>query len=173
MTEREQRLLKKLKTMSEKGFGGEKAAAKNLLDKMMKKLGVTSKDLDVDEEKVYSFKIHKGKMYNKLFWQIVSSVVDFNNLKFRKSSNYEYELLLKPEVAVELQAKHEFYSNAFKEDLNIFLSAFIHLHNLYPIVPVKGARVIEEGKNYQKMKAMTIGMEEHLFLKQIELKEGK
>ena len=170
MTEREQRLLKKLKIMSEQGFAGEKEAAKNLLDKMMKKLGITSSDLEIEEEKFYSFKIHKGKMFDKLFWQVVSSVTDLNKVKYIQPSTYEYELLLKPEVAVELKAKYEFYSNALKEDLEIFLSAFIHLHNLYPTVSVKGAKVVQEDKNYKKIQKMAFGMEKHQFLKQIEKK---
>lgn len=57
-------LLKKIKALAERGYGGEKENAEKLLKKLMKEYNIKEEDLDEDVIKDFPFK--KPKFYNAI-----------------------------------------------------------------------------------------------------------
>jgi len=175
MTDREKRLLEKFKVLAEKGIGGEKIVAQNKLKELMKKLGITEEDLEINKTQEYHFKLKKHPLLNKLFCQILWNCIDIKkeNTKGYQVNKNEWCIYLTPEQAIELKAKYEFYCNALEKDLETFYLSFIIANDLFPCgVEEKKEEVnLNKLKKYRKAAIMSETLESHIFNKQIEVKK--
>ena len=65
-------MLKKLLALSKQGVGGEKINAEALLNKLLKKHGLTIEDID-DEEEIKQWDVHFNTDFErKLIYQVIS-----------------------------------------------------------------------------------------------------
>ncbi len=129
-------LAKKLKALADKGVGGEKQNAEQMLQKFLKKHNLTIEEIEGEKVNRYFFKIEKENQ--KLLHQIVkitnrnlSLWGEFPKNKMRQlrlSGNYMTECTASE--FVEIKSKFDFYSNLYQDELDIFYTAFLHTNNL-------------------------------------------
>ena len=173
MNDKQRELLNKIKALAEKGVGGEKINAQKKLKELLEKFNLSEDDLEKEKEQLFTFHIRKGLYLDKLFWQLVAHFRNVDTLRGYKISKYEWELVLYPNEAIELEAKYNFYVKAFKEDLETFYSAFLHTNDL--LVPAgfhDKQPTKKELEEYEKAQNMSQGMEKHTFNKLIEVKDN-
>ena len=142
-------LAKKLKELSQRGEGGEKENATKMLDALMKKHNITSKDIEAEEKEEYFFKIKK-KDY-PLFLQITLKVAgreikiygSFPEKLIREHNlSGNYMLILTPADYILIEGMTKLYRNLYKEELEVFFTAFLQANNLL-ITPNKEEESVE------------------------------
>lgn len=123
-------LAKKLKALSDRGVGGEKLNASKKLEQIMKRHGLTIEDIEGERKNYTYFKV--AEIQHQLFIQITSSVlgIGFELMKDRRKRG-QFVLLLTAFEAVEIQMKYDFYWKLYKDELDIFTSAFIAKNDIY------------------------------------------
>jgi len=136
-------LAKKLKALADKGVGGEKENAEKMLSDLMKKHNLTIEEIEGEVEGEYFFKIEQADV---MLWRQIVANVNYKIPKygeFPKSDIKKYHLkgnyLIKCTAAefVEIESKFNFYKNLYKQELEVFYSAFIHANSLYSSRPAK------------------------------------
>jgi len=130
-------LAKKLKQLAEKGIGGEKINAEEMLKKFMKKNHITDYDIENDENNDFFFTIN-DKNYYKIWYQIVK----ITNNKIKTYGKFPDNVIKEHALDgnymincthfeyIEISTKYNFYMQLFKDELNVFLSAFLHANDL-------------------------------------------
>jgi hypothetical protein len=125
-------LAKKLKALAEQGIGGEKTNANEMLMAYMEKHGLSLDELENDQINEYDFEID-GHDDIQLFAQIAYSICGKdsncyarNGIEGRVFSKMTYF------QKVEIEMKYDFYSKLFKDELEIFYSAFIQKNRIFP-----------------------------------------
>lgn len=174
MTDKEKELLLKIKALVDQGVGGEKEAAEIKLKKLMEKLGISEDELNSNVNYWYNFKLKKDKFLYKLFFQILVNIynVHENSPAFKNNTRYDIYVFLPTDVAVELEAKYEFYCNAFIEDLETFYEAFINSNNLWDCGSFLDENELtpEQIKKRNKALALSKGLDIHHYNKQLDYK---
>jgi len=164
-------LLKKIKALADNGIGGEKINAKLKLRKLMKELGITDLDLEIDKVKTRIFKTGSLIIYKKLFVQVVSSIIE--DVKIYSSMGNKNIRLVDCTVSqqVEIEAKFAFYKIRYNQDLETFFIAFIQKNGIFPKYSKEQEHeemTHEERTKYIKAEMMSNGLEKHHYRKQIE-----
>lgn len=129
--------LKKLYALALRGVGGEKEQAEAILKRLIKKYGVSLDDLDEEIIKEYEIK-YSGEAERKLLNQIVYKVTNETGHTF----NFYYTQSGRTCRAVlgvscteaqkmEIEFLFNFYKQLYKKELEVFLRAFIHKHQLF------------------------------------------
>lgn len=166
-------LLLKIKTLAEKGVGGEKENAELLLKKLCDKYGITEEL--ISEEQIKCFDISWGtKLEKELAHQVFYSVVgNINeNKKMYTYTKRKQKGCIECTYAefLEFQAKFNFYKHHLKQDLKIFYSAFVQRNSIFP-----DAKLIKQEKEKFFLSDediailnMAKGMEKHNYNQQIE-----
>lgn len=174
MSNNKKDLLKKVKALADAGVGGEKIAAEAKLKKLMAKFNITDADLDENAKDWYDFKIKKDKYLNRLFYQILYSIydVDKNNVHVIKNTKYQISLYLPANIAIELEAKYDFYCKAFNNDLDTFYVAFVRTNKLFDCAEDSyldyDSLSDEQKQKYRKATLISNGLDMHNYNKQIE-----
>lgn len=167
MTEKEKILLEKLRTLADKGFGGEKENAKAKLKKLLTKLGITEEMLEEKQIIKAQFKVPSNKELKMLFWQIVFKVLNKHHLSFEQIGSTAF-VEMEPHQAVEIQTLYDFYKIKYKEDLDVFTHSFLMVNKLFPDAPNDKEK--DEKFDFEKqlkMAKMMSGLDEHTYLKQL------
>lgn len=122
-------LAKKMKALADKGVGGEKANAVDMLEKIMEKHNLTMEDIEGEKKDHHYFKVSTKQ--EEIFWQVARSVIgkceSFINKK--KPGYFIFELTALE--AVELQMKYDFYWRLYEEEFEIFRAAFIQRNSIF------------------------------------------
>lgn len=172
MDDREKRIIQKLQVMIEQGSEGEKQAARNILKAKMKKLNLTEKDLMLNKTQPFTFKIKKTQYSQKLFFQILSSLVDdFDGVKGYENKKYEWVIFLEPDIAIELEAMYEFYCDIYSKEEEKLYTAFLYKHDIFPKGDVKTAQNPSRN-DWDQIVRMANSLDNSAYLKQIGCKKG-
>lgn len=130
-------LLKKVKALAERGVGGEATNAAAILERMMKKYGITEAELGEETRERYDFEYH-GIEQKKLLRQTV----------YKVTGGYAYDLVYTasgrkvktklgadctPAEKVEIEYLFDFYKNLWEREKEAFLGAFIQKHRIFTI----------------------------------------
>ncbi len=120
-------LAKKLKALADKGIDGEKDNALTMLKRLMTKHNISMEMIEENFVKEHEFYI---EFADYKFWrQIVSNIMGRTSTSYKpaelRKKKRHYYVECTPAQAIEIQAKFDFYSTAWKKDLEIFYSAFI------------------------------------------------
>jgi len=117
-------LAKKLKALAEQGVGGEKENASAMLQRLMDKHGITIDSISNDVKKRRWFTVKTTQL--KFLRQVVSSVIG-GDYSYFVHPNVKSEIAFELTDAeyIEVEAKFDFYWRKYKEDMEIFYSAFI------------------------------------------------
>ena len=126
-------LLKKLKTLAERGVGGEKENAATKLAELMAKYGVSEADLSDDVLNDYEF-VYKDQYQRKILNQIFYKVNHERDvLRYRHGRGQRSVLLFRATAAEALEARleYDFYCDLWSDEVNFFLLAFIQKHRIF------------------------------------------
>ena len=123
--------LHKLLALAEQGEGGEKVTAQRMLDKMLKKHGLTMTDIANESTEVYWF-TYKGSIEKQLLSQIIFAVSPLCERWKRKGSKTITGAKLTKSEMLDIELRFSVYSKAIKEDIEIFVNAFIMKNDIYP-----------------------------------------
>lgn len=127
-------LAKKLKALAERGEGGEMENAKTMLESIMRKYNITIDDITSEEKAIVWFKVNVRlkKLFNQVAYSIMGKGYGSWNRKLKRSLvGIECTRLQEAEI----RNKFDFYSRAYKEELDAFLLAFVHANKLFPDDP--------------------------------------
>ena len=149
-------LLKKLKTLSERGVGGEKDTAKKKFEKLLADNGLTERDLIDDEPRYYLFS-YQGQLKLILLQQCIYKTLGAGSFQTYKTKGTRNKIgaYCTPAQKVEIDLDFQFYSALFDEEADALMTAFIAKQDIYPEdVPGKILDVSElseeELKKWQK-----------------------
>jgi len=160
---------KKLQALVRRGKGGEAINAKRQLDRLMAKYGITPEELEDEIYQEVEFKV-KGKD-RKLFMHVAISVTGINRpWKFLKKNKTRFYGEVTKVEEVEIRAKFDFYLRFYKEEADVFLSAFIHANHLYAkdMPPSDGSDLTAaEIMRARRMLDLAEGIEPKEFIRQI------
>jgi hypothetical protein len=166
-------LLKKLKELADRGVDGEKQTAERMLQQMMKKHGITWEELNGDERTDHEFFASKDQ--KQFLHQVAASVLGRITVqRLVKDRKYKKSIFIKCTDAefIEINAKFNFYWQAYQRDLDTFYHAFIQKNRLFKkpeesdydnqpeITPKERARLM-------KLSLMMEGLDRHQFHKQL------
>lgn len=172
-------LAKKLNELAKQGEGGEKQNAADMLERIMKKHGITWDMLDssVPKERIIYYDLEQ----KDFLFQVISSVIrDYTSYYYkadkRKTKKIRLAVLLTDVQYIEVIEKFEFYWEKWQRDKADFYSAYIQKHKLYrkpsdnPIQDNK-PMTPEEKERLLKMLRMMDAIDEGRMVKRIEYKK--
>lgn len=173
--ENKEELLKKIKALTERGVGGEKDSAQVLLDRLMKKYGVTESDLETERVETTWFR-YRDEMERRILNQVIYMVT--GKMPFgcigRHTNRPRKERGVDCTAAerLEIETNYEFFKEAIRREFEVFFTAFCRKNGLYPSeskVPAKSADDLtpEEKARLFKASLMAEGMERHTLRKMI------
>ncbi len=163
------KLLQKIKTLVERGVDGEKESAERFLSRLMKKYGITQKDLSDEKTELQWFRYHDD-LQHRLLRQIIYMIM--GDIDHYKAGRHKLVgVYCTPYEHLEIEANYEFFKNAIKQEIEVFYTAFCQKNRLFP--PKEKSRQktpndeITE-KELLKIHAMMDGMERFTLRKIIE-----
>ena len=144
-------MLKKLLALSKQGVGGEKVNAEALLNKLLKKHGLTIEDID-DVEEVKQWDVHFNTDFErKLIYQVMYMLFPDESVyhyTYKRIKHNRENLIIKLTNAQYIEFDYAFtiYKNALNKELELFYSAFIQKNHIYPVKQRNdiGAETIED-----------------------------
>lgn len=169
-------LLKKLKALADRGVGGEKENAQQMLQRLMDKHGISLEDIEGEVKRRRDFFISDEQM--KFFKQVVGSVVGREYVyKSRRGDRRKKKLIaldLTDADYIEIDAKFDFFWKAWEKDVLLFYKAFVQKNHLYS-KPNDDEKEEDDDREYTaeekaeffRMAQMMAGMEKHNFQKQL------
>lgn len=182
--------LKKLQQLADRGEENEKDNARQRIEEIMKKYGITEDDL-TNEDCYFHFTTINTKTprFSIDLWRQVCARVLMNpkanfavaddtpvgkELKRTlKKSGISHNAMVECTDAqfVQILAKYDFFAKHLKHDEDVFFSAFIMKNDLSVKVSKEeymNCTTQEEREKHQKAEEMTISLDQHIFHKQIE-----
>jgi hypothetical protein len=170
MNNKKYELLRKIKALSVFGVDGEKENAEKMLNKFMRKHGISAEDIEGEKWEEFKFKIPKEKILIKLHWQIVHFVlsqhIQFKEFTYINVRSYMVSNL-PVNLGIELSMKLDFYIKAFSLDLDSFYLAFLYKNHLL----LQGSDEAEHNQEvinkHKKAALMSQYLDTHNFHKQI------
>lgn len=165
-------LIRKIKTLAERGFGGEKENAQKILQDLMRKYDIDETDISDEILKNFQFSMPKFPFAGKLAYQVMYSIVGH---ELGESRNFwttdSRKMLIECTTAefIEFEAKFKFYSYHFKKELDRFYGAFVQANMIFP-PSGKGRKNDKRSLNEEdrRLLALARGLEKHDYLMQIE-----
>jgi hypothetical protein len=147
MEEKTKQRIKKLQALAERGVGGEKDTAEKMLQKLLKKNGIsTLAELEEDKVEYFLFS-YNGKHEIKLLKQCMYKVLGHSDhtTYFRsRGTRQKIGIYCTKAQKIEIELEFEFYRNVFYEELNNFMSAFIQAQEIFPSDAPLDSKAIEE-----------------------------
>lgn len=141
-------LLLKIKALADSGVGGEKENAHERLNFLLRKYNVSMSDLESEEIK--DFEYSSEHQYRHIIIQVCASlrVPSFYKRRSRtciiiECTNSQY---------IEICDKVDHYIKAYKEQLEIFNTAFYYKYNLYDMSGTKKPK--SEDIDFERIRSM-------------------
>lgn len=130
-------LLKKIRTLAERGVGGEAENAEKLLAHMMEKYDISEDELDADIRERNDFEYH-GKEQKKILRQVVYKVTGGNAYElYYTATGRKVKTQLgadcTPAEKVEIEYLFDFYKRLWEKEKEAFLAAYIQKHRIFAI----------------------------------------
>lgn len=162
-------LAKKIKALSERGIGGERDNAKRILEKFMTENGISDSDLEETEVKHYKFKVPSTpELNNKLFHQIVWSVVGVDKIYNVKGERSTLYVLCTPDDALEIEAQFDFYNKLLCKEIDLFYTAFLHKHRIFGKDPIKKKPNEISEEEILRLSILQSGLSDETYRKRLE-----
>lgn len=172
-------LAKKLKSLADRGIGGEKINAEKMLNDLLKKHNLTIEDIDGEKIDNYFFKVKKED--SDLLHQVIKRVnydlklygeIPAKDVK-RLQMDGNYFTKCTASQFLEIKSMFDFYLKAYKQELKIFFSAFITANDLLAKPPKSEATSIndlsdEEINRWMRTQQMASKIKKETFRKQLD-----
>lgn len=163
-------LAKKLNELAKRGVGGESENAKRFLDKLLKKHGISPEQIEGDKIEREYFKLNK-KTDERLMAQIFSNILGdaYNSYYQSKQKKTIVSVDCTKAQQIEIQAKYDFYSKLYEQEVEIFYSAFIQRNELWSTKTQKSERKLsaKELEEQKRILDMMRGIKKDSPLKQL------
>lgn len=158
-------LLRKIKALADKGFGGEAAAAANRLEWLCAKHGIDAASLDSERIKDRQFKADSEE-HDTFIGQVIASVVG-------KRSQYTGGKLstiveLTDAEFIEIEAKVEFFWTDYQQQKKLFWAAYVQKQKLYVKPSPDGKKSSRNSDEAERVLRMAQSIEEKNFQKRLE-----
>lgn len=131
--------IRKLRAMAQQGTENERTIALQKMDALIKKYKISETEIDEDimEEHGFTF---KDKYEKRILIQVICMVggnreVKIYSYRYGKGSKSKLYAECMKEEALQIEIAYEFYRDAWNEDVNTFLDAFIQTNELYSSRP--------------------------------------
>lgn len=150
---KEDELLKKLenlKQLSIRGVNGERENATVLLNKLMKKYGISEEDLKENQTKIVWITL-KNKAEERICSQIVYAYFEDVEVYKPKKNKTKCWLELTPAQEIEFKYLLSIYLDAFYKEQEILIDAFIQKNQMFPVNGSKTS--IDELSDEERIKA--------------------
>lgn len=165
-------LAKKVAALAKFGSPGEKEAAQQKMEVLMKKHGFSSEDLEEEKRSFFDVELPKDRF--KLMLQVAVSIdKDLINYGFHYGhvpGIAIFRMQTTRALAIEIEIKFDFYLDAFEKDLDAFFMAFVHKNQLYrQEAPASDTEKLTKEEKEQRRKALKImtGLNAHEFLNKL------
>lgn len=125
-------ILLKLKALSDRGVDGEKENATKLLERLMKKYGITEEDLAIEEKKEVFITL-KNDIEVRLCNQILFAYFDdipLYKCGYKSRSRFWLEMTAAQEI--EFKYMLSVYLEDFYKQQDIFLHAYVQKNKIFP-----------------------------------------
>ena len=153
-------LLRKLKILAERGEGGEATTAAAMLAKMMKKYGVSERDLDEQKIERYEFRYSKP-FEDKLLSQIIYMVKGDVPVYCYSGSRRKVKLVdCTAAEKIEIEATFEFYRYHLAKGLKDYYNAFVQIEMLFPDESKKQADIPKREPSEEEIR-LACALEKH------------
>jgi hypothetical protein len=172
-------LMKKLAALAERGEGGEKQTARQMLDGLLKKHGMTEEDLNAEKVDMHVCWLN-GDEEVRMFAQVASSTLkgglkmygEFDKKTIKEFKSFgmhgNYGISCTNAQFIEIMAKHEFFYRVYQEERKVFFRAFCTKNNLLsPMSDPNRKPTKEEMEEHYKAERMSAGMDRHSYHKQL------
>ena len=160
MTERE-RLLEKLgkvKALADRGEGGEKESAERTLAALMKRYGITEEDLEDTKATIHWIRYKtdwERRLLGQLAYMHLGTGHSFGCVgRYTKRPRKEVGIECTPAQYIEIEADFAFYSEAMKEEMELFYSAFLQKNNLFPPPDLAAEPTEAEKEEWEEMERL-------------------
>lgn len=145
-------LLKKIRTLAERGVGGEAENAEKLLAHMMEKYDISEDELDADIRERNDFEYHAYELYYTATGRKVKTQLGAD---------------CTPAEKVEIEYLFDFYKRLWEKEKEAFLAAYIQKHRIFAIrTDIEPQEISPE--EALKMGALMEGMSDESPLRAIE-----
>ena len=172
--------LQKIRALAEStSFEHEKESALNMLNKLMKKHGITEGELDDEAVSMRDFKF-RGKREEALLMQISFTVL--NTMKFKASYSCHRGMRVADALSVECTVSQKleieflfnFYRKLYQQEEKRLFSAFLHKHSLFPDIDEAYATpTAADTEELLRLAAMMQGMEYKSPQRRLTAKDGE
>lgn len=135
--EKHMELMKKLRTLAERGGPGERENARRMLDKLLKKYNVAEADLSDDVLEIHWYTV-KNEEERKLLDQVAYKVAPKNTTYCRRYGKGKYTtrgIKCTKAQALQIEIEFDFYKALWQEEKAFFLQAFIQKHQIFDMSP--------------------------------------
>lgn len=152
-------LLKKLKALAERGEAGERDTAQRKLAELMEKYGV--KDADLSDEKLDDAEFRYKDAFEEKILQQTFYKVNHERVVYVYTNSRKKVLVWRCTKAEAIQAgiEYEFFRDLWRDEVQLFLKAFIQKHSIFRTDPDAPSSEIDE-KVYLRMCVMMQGMKD-------------
>lgn len=164
--------LKKLFALAERGIGGEKRNANNMLLALLQKYRLTIKDIESDKRELHWFRwrnIHEQHLLYQIFY---ATLEKYEMGLLNKDRPKQSGVSITVTERLEIQIQYDGYKKDLKKGLDLYVEAFIQKNEIFPKAkadnkPERELRVQEKERNEQ-IRRMMWGMNKTSIRKQIE-----
>lgn len=128
----------KIKTLADRGIGGEKLNAIDLLNKFLAKHGLSYDNIHsiVEYKEWYKFSYVGGEWVEDLLFQIYGEVLDTHKLEYKRNkTNRQIWFELTPSEFAEITIKFDVYKKQYKIEQEKLFIAFCNANKIYPETP--------------------------------------
>lgn len=126
--------LRKVLALAESGAPGEREAAKNMLDKLMKQYNVSIQDIVDETMAKHEFNVGRDKIWHKLLMQVWVQVTDRIDVNFWTRGCCTVIFECTKMEAVEIENRYSIYKQALEKELedqrDTVFKAFIYKNNI-------------------------------------------
>lgn len=158
--------IKAVQALADRGDRGEKESAAAMLERLMKKYGITESEIAEERRETAWFR-YKTPLEHRLLNQIIYAVtgraafgcVGAYTNRTRKKSGIECTAAER----LEIEFSFDFYKAALEKELDRFYIAFLQKNRLFPDKPIDDVPEIGEMdlEEAQRLSMMMAGMKEH------------
>lgn len=168
-------LLKKIKTLADRGVDGERESAQTLLARLMEQYGISETDLEEERRETAWFRYSQEterRLLNQIIYMVTGRsgfgcVGSYSGRRWKETG-----VNCTAAERLEIEANYKFFKVAMEAELEIFYTAFSSKNHLFPSedkVKPKSIKDLtpEEREKVLKAGLMMEGMERHTLRKAI------
>jgi hypothetical protein len=125
--------LKRLKSLADRGVGGEKENATVLFEKLCKKYQISPEQIESPEEREMRwFKHKRGELFQKLMCQCIYKIGLGGKAYTHGKNRAEVGIECTTAEAIEIELDYKFYESALEKEMERLYNMFIQKNGMFP-----------------------------------------